>query len=39
MRASLRFWDVLPKRQVELIDGRMHVSESLSKSAMTLGYH
>lgn len=34
----MRFYDALPKRKAELIDGKMYVAGSLKKSAMTLGY-
>lgn len=38
MRESLRFYDALPKHKAELIDGKMYIGGSLTKSAMTLGY-
>lgn len=38
MRKSLKFYDALPKHKAELVDGKMIVGGSLTKSAMTLGY-
>ncbi len=37
-RKSFRFYDALPKHKAELIDGKLILGGSLSKSAMALGY-
>lgn len=35
---SMRFYDALPKRKAELVDGQMYLGGSLTKSVMALGY-
>lgn len=34
MKKSLRFYDALPKRKAELVDGKMIIGGNLEKSAM-----
>jgi hypothetical protein len=38
MKASMRFYEALPKHKAELVDGQLLIGGSLAKSAMALGY-